>query len=125
MKDIRSIDEAYGELALGIKDFVKDRPWDSASCECRLFQKMVQSSHWCISGGVQDAGGVDWPDTSIAVGDAAIFLRNHLLKTTGSRDAEASAVADHLVDANLAGHDSHGVGMLPDYVAMRHAGLLN
>ncbi len=85
MKDIRSIDEAYGELALGIKDFVKDRPWDSASCECRLFQKMVQSSHWCISGGVKDAGGVDWPDTSIAVGDAAIFLRNHLLKTTGQR----------------------------------------
>ena len=39
-----------------------------------------------------------------------------LLVKTGSSDAEARAVADHLVDANLAGHDSHGVGMLPHYV---------
>ncbi|MDQ5946721.1 MAG: hypothetical protein QG619_2151 [Pseudomonadota bacterium] len=85
MKNIRSIDEAYGELVLGIKDFVKDRPWDSASYECRMFRKMVQSSHWCISGGVKDTSGLDWPDTSIAVGDAAIFLRDHLLQTTGQR----------------------------------------
>jgi uncharacterized oxidoreductase len=42
----------------------------------------------------------------------------------GSGDAEARAVADHLVAANLAGHDSHGVGMLPDYVRLLHAGLL-
>lgn len=46
----------------------------------------------------------------------------HLLKTTGSSDAEATAVADHLVDANLAGHDSHGVGMLPHYVRNLKAG---
>ncbi|MEZ7911488.1 MAG: hypothetical protein QMB55_06655 [Propionivibrio sp.] len=85
MKNMRSIDEACGELALGIKDFVKDRPWDSASCECRLFHKMVQSSHWCINGGVKDTRGLDWPDTSIAVGDAATFLCNHILKTTGQR----------------------------------------
>jgi len=26
---------------------------------------------------------------------------------------KATEVADHLVRANLAGHDSHGVGMLP------------
>ncbi|HEX6012177.1 MAG TPA: malate/lactate/ureidoglycolate dehydrogenase, partial [Geminicoccaceae bacterium] len=42
----------------------------------------------------------------------------------GSTDAEARDVADHLVAANLAGHDSHGVGMIPDYVLMLHAGLL-
>jgi len=40
----------------------------------------------------------------------------HLLVTTGSSEAEAAAVSDHLVDANLAGHDSHGVGMLPHYL---------
>ena len=33
-------------------------------------------------------------------------------------------MAEHLVAANLAGHDSHGVGMLPDYVRLLHAGLL-
>jgi hydroxycarboxylate dehydrogenase B len=42
----------------------------------------------------------------------------------GSGEAEARDVADHLVAANLAGHDSHGVGMIPDYVRMRQAGLL-
>ena len=47
-----------------------------------------------------------------------------LVKACGSSDAEAAAVADNLVDANLAGHDSHGIGMLPRYVAaVREGGL--
>lgn len=40
----------------------------------------------------------------------------------GSDEREATLVADQLVGANLAGHDSHGVGMLPTYVAMALAG---
>lgn len=47
-----------------------------------------------------------------------------LLKAGGSAESEARAVADHLVDANLAGHDSHGVGMLPHYVRNLQAGTL-
>lgn len=35
----------------------------------------------------------------------------------GSSAEEARLTADHLVGANLAGHDSHGVGMLPRYVS--------
>ena len=42
----------------------------------------------------------------------------------GQREAEAAEVADHLVRANLSGHDSHGVGMLPAYVRLLHDGLL-
>ncbi len=42
----------------------------------------------------------------------------------GSDEAEATEVADHLVRANLAGHDSHGVGMLPTYVRLLGDGLL-
>lgn len=34
----------------------------------------------------------------------------------GSSPAESALTADHLVGANLAGHDSHGVGMVPRYV---------
>src|ERR1700758_4523042 len=34
----------------------------------------------------------------------------------GSTPREAKLVADHLVAANLTGHDSHGVGMIPRYV---------
>jgi hydroxycarboxylate dehydrogenase B len=35
----------------------------------------------------------------------------------GSTPREAELVADHLVMANLSGHDSHGVGMIPRYMA--------
>ena len=37
---------------------------------------------------------------------------------------EAAAIAGHLVDANLTGHDSHGVGMLTDYVPAMREGRL-
>ena len=39
-----------------------------------------------------------------------------LLERAGSEPPEAAQVADHLVDANLRGHDSHGIGMIPHYV---------
>jgi uncharacterized oxidoreductase len=54
----------------------------------------------------------------------ALVLRPEALRTdvaavligAGSQPAEAEAVAANLVMANLSGHDSHGVGMLPRYV---------
>jgi uncharacterized oxidoreductase len=39
-----------------------------------------------------------------------------LWRAAGSSAEEARLTADHLVGANLAGHDSHGVGMVPRYV---------
>ncbi len=39
-----------------------------------------------------------------------------VLRAAGSSHAEAATVAENLVEANLHGHDSHGVGMLPRYV---------
>jgi uncharacterized oxidoreductase len=39
-----------------------------------------------------------------------------ILIASGSTEAEAQTVAGNLVMANLSGHDSHGVGMLPRYV---------
>ncbi|SQI37836.1 Uncharacterized oxidoreductase ybiC [Serratia plymuthica] len=42
----------------------------------------------------------------------------------GSTDREAALVAEHLVQANLAGHDSHGVGMIPSYMASLAEGQL-
>lgn len=47
-----------------------------------------------------------------------------IVRAMGSREEEAGDVADHLVAANLAGHDSHGIGMIPDYTRMLQAGLL-
>ncbi|MEO7401227.1 MAG: malate/lactate/ureidoglycolate dehydrogenase, partial [Polaromonas sp.] len=46
-------------------------------------------------------------------------LRSHVatvLVAAGSSPEEAASVAANLVMANLSGHDSHGVGMLPRYV---------
>lgn len=34
----------------------------------------------------------------------------------GTQEAAAREVASHLVEANLKGHDSHGVGMIPAYI---------
>lgn len=47
-----------------------------------------------------------------------------VLAAAGSEAAEAEQVAANLVLANLSGHDSHGVGMLPRYVeAVAEGGL--
>ena len=39
-----------------------------------------------------------------------------IIAGAGSDEREAAAVAANLVEANLRGHDSHGVGMVPRYV---------
>ena len=50
---------------------------------------------------------------------ASIFI------ASGSSAKEAETVANNLVMANLSGHDSHGIGMLPRYVdAVREGGLI-
>ena len=46
-------------------------------------------------------------------------LTRDMFLAMGSAAPEAEAVAAHLVAANLAGHDSHGVGMLPTYVRLQ------
>ncbi|HEX5328019.1 MAG TPA: malate/lactate/ureidoglycolate dehydrogenase [Acetobacteraceae bacterium] len=47
-----------------------------------------------------------------------------IVRRMGSDSNETQEVADHLVRANMAGHDSHGVGMLPAYVRLLQDGLL-
>ena len=46
-------------------------------------------------------------------------LVTRMIQGAGSDGPEAQAVAENLVEANLMGHDSHGVGLAPRY--MRHA----
>ena len=47
-----------------------------------------------------------------------------IIKAGGSSDREADMVATNLVEANLRGHDSHGVGMVPRYVdSLKEGGL--
>ena len=53
---------------------------------------------------------------------------NEIVRTifmaAGSSDREAALVADHLVEANLKGHDSHGVGIIPAYIDNARTGAL-
>ncbi|MDM0114662.1 malate/lactate/ureidoglycolate dehydrogenase [Variovorax sp. J22R133] len=47
-----------------------------------------------------------------------------IIAAAGSSAAEARQVADNLVLANLSGHDSHGIGMVPRYIdAVAEGGL--
>jgi len=67
---------------------------------------------------------------------AAVALRELVasaFRAAGSQDDEARAIADHLVDANLVGHDSHGVIRVAKYIdwhaqdmvlANRHASIV-
>ena len=55
----------------------------------------------------------------------ALYTVTHLIaRRMGSEEGEATEVADHLIRANLSGHDSHGVGMLPAYIRLLTTGLL-
>ncbi|MBP7661983.1 MAG: malate/lactate/ureidoglycolate dehydrogenase [Burkholderiaceae bacterium] len=47
-----------------------------------------------------------------------------IFTTSGSSASEAEQIASHLVGANLAGHDSHGIGLIPAYLAHLEAGLV-
>jgi hydroxycarboxylate dehydrogenase B len=60
-----------------------------------------------------------------ATPDADLHIRPDVLlayvraiwASAGSSPREADLVADHLVAANLSGHDSHGISVIPRYVA--------
>ena len=43
-----------------------------------------------------------------------------ILESGGSKTGEAEIVTDHLVEAHLKGHPSHGVGMIPRYYEALH-----
>jgi uncharacterized oxidoreductase len=52
----------------------------------------------------------------IIAADTLTRFAESIIAGAGSDSAEAAEVATHLVEANLKGHDSHGVGMIPGYV---------
>src|SRR5665213_3213107 len=55
-------------------------------------------------------------ETHVFRADALGAAVHRIIAAAGSSDAEAKSVADNLVEANLRGHDSHGVGMVPRYI---------
>ena len=53
---------------------------------------------------------------TIAV-DALHRAMHLLVRGFGSAETEVNAVCHNLIEANLTGHDSHGIGMLPRYAS--------
>ncbi len=52
-------------------------------------------------------------------------LAKQIFQTAGATPEEAKIVADALVEANLEGHDSHGVVRVPEYVGWMEKKLIN
>jgi uncharacterized oxidoreductase len=69
-------------------------------------------------------GGLNMAKDVAITPDRLRALATSICKAAGSADDEAKCVADNLVDANLTGHDSHGVGMLPIYIDAVRRGVL-
>jgi uncharacterized oxidoreductase len=44
-------------------------------------------------------------------------VARQIFAKAGSLPRECDLLADHLIEANLKGHDSHGIGMIPAYIA--------
>ena len=54
--------------------------------------------------------------------DALIKIASTLLEKAGAPASEAATVARHCIDANLVGHDSHGIIQIPSYIDRIKAG---
>lgn len=64
-------------------------------------------------------------DEVVADEQALRALCRAILAAIGSSAEEQEIVADHLVEAMLKGHDSHGVQMLSGYIISNESGLLH
>lgn len=82
-----TVEDAYASLARYVMAFIGNRAWDEAGCKCRVLSKMSSGSQWLIRNGVTDEkGGFEEGTDAMWEGlDAALFLRDDLLATTGQR----------------------------------------
>lgn len=84
---ITTVQQAYDAIARYLLSFVGVRPWDSVACKLRIYSKMASGSQCLIANGVSDeSGGFEQDPNAMWEGlDAATFLRDDLLRTTGER----------------------------------------
>ncbi len=63
-------------------------------------------------------------ETHLIARDRLQAATHRLFLAAGSGPREAELIAGHLVEANLRGHDSHGVGVVPMYLSSARSGNL-
>ena len=82
-----SVEEAYNKLANYLVVFVGGRNIDSATAHLRIISRMTRGNQWLKYLGLEEKTG-DFTRDSDAMWDgldAALFLRDDLLRTTGQR----------------------------------------
>ena len=62
------------------------------------------------------------PNPILIPADRLRDFAERLFRSAGSSEREARLIAVHLVEANLKGHDSHGIGSIPVYVGNIRSG---
>lgn len=82
---MNTVENAYQMFADVLLDFVKSRKWDKAYCQCRIYSNMASSIYCLEYKKVEDKKSLGWPAEGFSSSDAALFLRDNILKTTGHR----------------------------------------
>lgn len=84
---MNTVENCYAALARYVMSFVGDRAWDVAVCKFQIYHKMVSGSQWLIHEGVTEMKGEFQGGSAAMIEglDAARFLRDNLLATTGDR----------------------------------------
>jgi hypothetical protein len=84
---INNVELAYEKIAHYLTAFIGYRDWDSATCHFRILGKMARGNQWLVHNGVEEREGdfVSKPDAVWDGLDAALFLRDDLLRTAGQR----------------------------------------
>jgi hypothetical protein len=84
---METVEQAYEKLADYALAFVDGRAWDGVECNYKILNKMATCDHHFFKGNeTENQGGFTSSSSAIWDGlEAAIFLRDDLLKTTGQR----------------------------------------
>lgn len=82
-----SMDQAYSALKSYLFAFIGGRQWDAAVCKCTVYESSSRGEQWLISNNKKiEAGGFEENSAAVWDGlDAAIFIRDEHLRTTGKR----------------------------------------
>ena len=82
-----STKQAYSALKVYLSAFIGGRKWDIAVCQCTIYNTSSRGTQWLILGNEKIEEG-DFGEDTAAVWDgldAAIYLRDEHLRTTGKR----------------------------------------
>lgn len=85
MNTSRSVEQAHQELKDACIAFVRGRPWDAVTCHAVILNKMARIQIYLVHDNKIERERLAGTEAVAAPEDAALFLRDDLLRTTGER----------------------------------------